>query len=239
MIAFVLTSLVFVGAFLVINIDAKQSAIPSRYRASVIQLGDMDDELRWWIERNSPDLPEWMYSTGESSDQAVNILLEESLRNGERSVNLYQDIKFKKIDFEDKDVYTLNNQQWLPPVPSFSTGEVEALSARPQSIEFSVVASADKALQHRLAYPVRYGGLLSEKWNGRSVRLIVAVDAEGNVLSVNPAEWEQDEMVKELVNWAYTLPFLPNKKDNKILVGVLNLESVTNVDRKTRKEIQP
>ena len=88
-IAFLLTSMLFAGAFLLLNIYLKSSAVPSKYRASMVQLGQVDSQLEWWMERNSPGLPMWESNGDEKSVTRVKILLENELNLSDDPIYKY------------------------------------------------------------------------------------------------------------------------------------------------------
>ncbi len=221
-IAFLITSMLFAGGFIMLNVYAKPNTVPSRYRASMIQLGKMDDDLTWWVEKNSPNLPVWSLNGDEQSEERVNVQLMENLREVDSGAYLYEDVEMQQIEIDDEKFYALNNR-WLPSLKRLKAKENGPL-VNATEVGWKLKVNASKTLKSRLPGELDYGNWIPEKWRGRSVRLIIAVDARGKVLSVNPAEWTEDRTVKDFENWVYTLQFKPaDKEQRQTITGVINL----------------
>jgi hypothetical protein len=221
-IAFILTAMVFSAGFIMLNVYAKPNTVPSRYRASMIQLGNVDDDLTWWIERNSPSLPVMDEYGDNDSDQSVNALLMEDLKEAKSGAYQYADVEMKEIEINQEEAYSLDSRG-LPPLSRLMThGDDKEVSAPEVSWELKV--SVNDGLAKRLPVGLVYGDWISEKWRGRSVRLVIVVDARGKVLVVNPSEWNESKTVREFENWAYTIQFKPAEDEEKETVtGVMTL----------------
>ncbi|MFT5905693.1 MAG: hypothetical protein ACI9E1_001293 [Cryomorphaceae bacterium] len=234
-IAFLVTSLMFAGGFIMLNVYAKPSTVPSRYRASMIQLGMMDDDLTWWLEKNSPNLPIWSENRDEQSALRVNAQLMEELREANSGAYLYEDVEMQQIEIDDEEIYALNNR-WLPSLKRLKANEDGPIVAVADAV-WKLKVNASKMLKPRLPDELEYVNWIPEKWRGRSVRLIIAVDARGKVLSVNPAEWTEDRTVKEFENWVHTLLFKPaDKEQRQTVTGVISLSysPIINIKEKQR-----
>jgi hypothetical protein len=237
-IAFLITSIVFAGGFIMFNVYAKPNTVPSRYRASMIQLGKMDDDLTWWVERNSPNLPVWSLNGDEESEARVDSGLMENIREANSGAYLYQDVELEQIEIDDERIYALNNK-WLPSLKRFEAAEVDPVVAAPE-VTWQLKVNVSETLAARLPDArdtLEYRNWIPERWRGRSVRLIVVVDAEGKVLSVNPSEWNESKTVKEFGNWLYTFQFKPaGRGQQPTVTGVVNLSYSPMIKN---KEAQP
>lgn len=238
-IAFLLTSIVFAGAFVLLNVYAKPNTVPSRYRASLIQLGKMDDDLTWWVERNSPHLPAWEENSDEVSDQRVNALLMEDLKEANSGAYQYADVEIQQVEIGQDEIYSLTSEG-LPPIDRFEIPD-QTKEAVVSEVSWKLNISVNEPLTARLPDDLEYQDWISEKWRGRSARLIIAVDARGKVLSVNSAEWSESKTVRELENWAYTIKFKPAHGELRDTVtGVLYLSYLPEeVDKEKVKEDKP
>ncbi len=239
-IAFIITSLLFAGGFIVLNVYAKPNTVPNRYRASMIQLGAMDDDLTWWIERNSPNLPEWKENTDEQSVHRVNTLLMEDIKNANNEAYQYADVEMQQIEINQEEIYSLSSRG-LPPVERFKIPDQENAMLT-QEVNWELKIQIDGPLAARLPEGLKYEDWISDKWRGKNVRLILAVDAGGKVISVNPADWNESKTVREFENWAYTINFKPadDEKNDTVIVGVLHLSYTPVMEvNNNAKEDQP
>ncbi|MFT6792500.1 MAG: hypothetical protein ACJAR1_000480 [Rubritalea sp.] len=238
-IAFLVTAIVFAGGFIMLNVYAKSNTVPSRYRASMIQLGKMDDDLTWWVEKNGPNLPVWSEYGDEQSDARVNAQLMEELRESNSGAYLYEDVQMQQIEIDDEGVYALNNR-WLPAVTRFSLAD-GGIAADIAEVGWKLKLNASEELALRLPDALEYGNWIPERWRGRSVRMIVAVDITGKVLSANPAEWNESRTVKEFEKWVQTLQFKPaDKEQGQTVTGVIDLSYSPIVNSESKpKEEQP
>jgi hypothetical protein len=188
----------------------------------MIQLEEMDDELTWWVEKNSPNLPVWSGNSDTQSDLRVNAQLMEDLRETNSGAYQYEDVEMQKIEFDNKEIYTLNNRG-LPPVNRLEIGDNNPEVTAPEAT-WKLKVTVNDALAARLPDGLEYEKQISKRWRGRSVRLIIAVDARGKVLNVNPAEWTESKTVRQFENWVYTIPFKPAEAEQQQMVtGVINL----------------
>jgi len=231
--ALCLTSAVFAGGFLLLNVSAKPNIVPSRYRASIIQLGEIDDKLAWWIEKNSPSIPEWSSHADEESILRVDaLLLNEVNANQHRSLG-FQELEIESIERVEDEMFSLNSDI-LPPIERL-VDVVEYVDPNinepASSVEWSLEISVDGELNDRLPKDITYDGWVPESWYGKSVKLSVAVDSTGKVLVANPVDWTEDEIVKEFENWLYSVNFQPLKKINiaNTVIGVIEFHSVSEV----------
>lgn len=237
--AFLLTSMVFAGGFIMLNVYAKPNTVPSRYRASMIQLGKMGDDLTWWVERNSPNLPEWEENGDEESERLVNALLLEDLKDANSGVYKYAEVKMQAIEIQQEGIYSLSSTV-LPPVERLKIADDINEVTIPEE-NWKLKIKVNEPLAARFPAELEYDNWISEKWRGRSVRLILAVDARGNVLSVNPAEWNDSKTVREFENWVHTIKFKPSENEqNDTVTGVMDLSYSLESDHKDEeKEVQP
>lgn len=236
-IAFLVASMVFATGFIMLNVYAKPSTVPSRYRASMIQLGKIDDDLTWWVEKNSPNLPVWSEHGDEQSEMRVSAKLTETLRDANSGAYLYEDVEMQQIEIDNESIYALNNR-WLPSVARFEVANSSPVVSAVE-VGWKLKVNVSETLTARLPDALEYGNWIPEKWRGRSVRLIVAVDARGKVLSVNPAEWTESKTVREFENWVHTFQFKPADKEQiQTVTGVITL-SYSPIINSEIKEVQP
>lgn len=234
--AFIVTSMVFAAGFIMLNVYAKPNTVPSRYRASMIQLGNMDDDLTWWIERNSPNLPDIEEYGDDESDRRVNAFLMEDLKEANSGAYQYADVEMQEIEIAHEEVYSLNSRG-LPPLSRLMTHDDNKEVVVPE-VSWELKISVNDALAKRLPDGLVYGDWISEKWRGRSVRLIIVVDASGKVLTVNPTEWNESKTVREFENWVYTIKFKPAEDEQQETVtGVMNL-SYSPVDAQVEEPVE-
>jgi len=113
--ALCLTAAIFAGGFLLLNVSATPGTVPSRYRASVIQLVNIDDRLSWWIERNSPSMPQWSVESDEESVRRVDDLLLGEINATKHRGMGYQDIDIQKIERVEDDIlmWFMKNQSLI------------------------------------------------------------------------------------------------------------------------------
>jgi hypothetical protein len=229
-IAFLMTSLVFAAGVIMLNV-AKPSTVPNRYRAEMIQLGEMDDDLTWWVEKNSPDLPVWRENGDTASESRVSALLKTELDSDQGEVYRYEDVEIKPVEIDNEEIYSLKTES-LPPLRRFQNAKDEN-SDSVALVEWKISVSADDDLKKRLPSGLEYGGFIPERWRGSSVRFAVAVDAGGKVLDVNPTVWNEDDVVKGLENWVQTFRFKPiqGAGADEIVTGVISLGLFPMVDQ--------
>ena len=234
-IAFLLTSMLFAGAFLLLNIYLKSSAVPSKYRASMVQLGQVDSQLEWWMERNSPGLPMWESNGDEKSVTRVKILLENELNLSDDPIYKYEDVDLRQLQINEQRYYTVDAPS-LPSLEGFQSGKiVEDI----QPLDWQLTVTSTGELNDRLPAGLEYGGWIPESWRGLSVKFIIAVDAKGSVMTATPVEWETDDVVKNIENWIYTITFKPKARNaDDITTGILDLRYFS-VEAKSGKEVQP
>ena len=233
-IAFLLTAMIFAAGFVMLNVYAKPNTVPSRYRATMIQLGVMDNDLKWWIEKNSPNLPLWSGNGDEVNVAGVDAQLREKVREIHCRKYRYEDVEMQEIEIGNEGIYALNNRS-LPSVSRYKNSLAEGLPENdiPQ-VNWTLSVAADESLMKRLPDALSYGNWIPAKWRGRSVRFIIAVDPRGKVLSVNPAEWSEDVTVRDFGNWIHTIPFKAVKEDAGSVSGVVTL-SVKPVKEKEKE----
>lgn len=226
-IAFLVTSFVFVAGFVLLNVYAKPNTVPSRYRASMIQLGAMDDDLDWWVEKNSPYLPSWSENRKQESDSRVNALLTEEVRESYVEAYHYEDVEMQQIEIGDEGIYTMTDRS-LPSVARFDIGGAGVPSKQDTPpLNWGLKLNVDGVLKTRLPdaedLPA-YGEWIPLKWRGRSVSYIVAVDVKGKVLIANPAEWSEEKAVRDFKNWIHTIPFKPAPNEGgQTAMGVIEV----------------
>ncbi len=242
--ALFLTSVAFAGGFLLLNVYAKPNTVPSRYRASIIQLGEVDDRLAWWIEKNSPPILQWSERSDEESISRVNELLVGEINSRQHQGAGYQDIEIQQVEVDEDVMYSIHSDT-LPSIErlqsereSSDEGDVGKLGA----VKWGVDISASGALEGRLPEGLSYDGELPQAWRGGSVKFSIAVDAKGNVLVVNPVDWSESEVVRGFENWIYAITFQPLRKPandaSDTVIGVIQLRSFSEVKLMESEENQ-
>lgn len=225
-IAFFLTSMIFVGGFVMLSVYTKPNTIPNRYRARMIQLGEVDDDLIWRIEKNSPSLPGLLGDEDERSEIRVDNLFKEEINETQISRYLYEDVEMKEIEIDSGEVYLLRTQS-MPSLGRLVDHDY-IQEGSDEQVKWRVVVTADSVLKARLPDDLEYYDRVPEEWHGLSVRLIVAVDDEGKVFSVNSVDWSEGGEAKILENWVYTIPFKTVKDKSKrpegMVTGVLDFQ---------------
>ena len=230
--ALCLTSAVFAGGFLLLNVSAKPNIVPSRYRASIIQLGTIDDKLAWWIEKNSPSIPEWSSSADEESIHRVDELLLNVVNADHHRSLGFQELNIEPIERTEYEMYRLNDDI-LPPIGRLVNiaDDINSVHQPVGIVKWNLEISVDGELNERLPKEITYDGWIPESWYGDSVKFSVAVDSTGKVLAVNPVDWTEDEIVKGFENWLYSVAFKPLKKIHisNTVIGVIEFGSVSEV----------
>lgn len=230
-IAFIITSLVFAAGFVLLNVYAQRNTVPSRYRASMKQLGPMDDDLAWWVEKNSPFLPTWSENRSQQSDIRVDALLSDEIRTMHRDVYRFEDVEIQQIEIGNEEIYTPKDSS-LPSLDRFGSGGearlVDAANAEEEiDVAWELKLEVDGSFEARVpdaSEMQKYGSWIPLKWRGRSVRFIIAVDAMGEVLHVNTAEWREEETVRDYEKWLHTVRFRPaREKDTSIATVVVEV----------------
>ncbi|MGJ8655616.1 MAG: hypothetical protein ACSHX6_04125 [Akkermansiaceae bacterium] len=236
-IAFVMTSMIFAAGFVMLNVYAKPNTVPSRYRATMIQLGEMDDDLTWWVEKNSPNLPLWSGNDDEPSDARVSELLREEIYDAHGGTYRYEDVEMQQIEVANEEVYSLRTRS-LPSLRRFSVDQGDGVEV----MGWKLLVTGEAGLEERLPADLDYGDEIPANWRGNSARFIVAVDAGGKVLSVNPSEWTEDEVVRGFEDWIQAISFKPVKGEGEeavqIVTGVITL-SLDAVVKTAEQEVQP
>ena len=239
--ALCLTSAVFAGGFLLLNVSAKPNTVPSRFRASIIQLDVIDDRLAWWIERNSPLVPMRSLDSDEESVLRIDeLLLSEINANQHRSLG-YQELKVEASKRVGVEMFSLNSDT-LPSIKRLVSEDIETVdSVAPDIVKWNLEISASDGLKDRLPKELSYNGWMDEPWLNGSVRFSVAVDHKGKVLIVNSVDWLEDDTAKRLENWLYAVAFDPLKKASSpnTMIGVVEFRSVSKVvPSKTNGELE-
>lgn len=239
--ALCLTSAVFAGGFLLLNVSAKPNTVPSRFRASIIQLDVIDDRLAWWIERNSPLVPMRSLDSDEESVLRIDeLLLSEINANLHRSLG-YQELKVEASKRVGVEMFSLNSDT-LPSIKRLVSEDIETVdSVAPDIVKWNLEISASDGLKDRLPKELSYNGWMDEPWLNGSVRFSVAVDHKGKVLIVNSVDWLEDDTAKRLENWLYAVAFDPLKKTSSFstMIGVVEFRSVSKVvPSKTNGELE-
>lgn len=237
-IAFLLTSLFFAGGVIMLNVYAKPNTVPSRYRASMIQLGEMNDDLRWWVEKNSPNLPLWSGHNDEVSESKVSEMLAEKMYESQGATYRYEDVEMKQIELDNEEIYSIRTRS-LPLLSRFRDAEVQD-NGQFTPLEWELSVTAGDGLKERLPGDLDYGSFIPESWRGNSVRFVVAVDAGGKVLSVDPTEWNEDKVVRGFEDWIQTFAFKPvvGGGSDDVVTGLLVLSLLPVVEGEM-KEVGP
>ncbi len=223
-VAFLLTALFFGAGFIMINVYAKQNTVPSRYRASMVQLGEVDDDLKWWIERNSPLLPSWGGDGDLQSSLRVGGLLFGEISERHKEKHRIEDVEMEEISIAGERVY-LSNDGVMPRIGRHKVLlSEEEVSDDDVVVEWGVNVEAGENLRLRLPKSLVYDKWIPESWHGREVRFIVAVDDMGRVIKVSPSEWVEVGEYRGLEDWIQTIRFKPERGAvGKSRVGILDV----------------
>ena len=236
--ALCLTSAIFAGGFLLLNVSAKPNIVPSRYRASVIQLSKVDDRLAWWIERHSPPIPQWSVSADEKSVKRVDRLLLDKINTTMHRGVGYQDIDIQKVTRIDGEIFSLNSDT-LPPIDRHIIAE-ETNDNPFLTVQWGLDISVKNDLKERWPDDLVYDQWIPDSWRGSSVKFSVLVDSSGKVLVAESVDRSEDPIVKEFQNWLYAVSFKPAKKKKEsaeALIGIVEFRSVSEVKSLKDEEV--
>lgn len=208
--AIIMATSVFALAFLGIKVYVNSTAVPSRYRAEVILVDDVDPNLRWMLERNSPFFCAWEADQAELASGSIQSKMYAAIdSNRKRKIN-WRSAVITEPAPSSPSVYPLGRVV----MPSVARHEVKSSDLEPQKLIWNyVLSSEDKASQAIL--PVKKNYALNirplKSYLGRTLQFTVHIDASGKVISALPLEWNTDDEMKLVENWVKTLQFQPVK----------------------------
>lgn len=249
--ALFLTAATFAGGFLLLNIYAKPNAVPSRYRASMIQLGEVDDRFTWWVERNSPPILQWSDESDEESISRVSELLISEINSRQHQSVGYQDIEIQEVETAEDLMYSIHSDT-LPSIErlkkELGTTEDPGV-ANLGIVKWGVDISAGGGLKGRLPGGLVYDDDLPLAWRGGVVKFSIAIDGKGKILAVNPVDRSDSDVVRGFENWLHSVTFKPLKKPandaSDTMIGVVVMRSVSEVvpvesaENQSEREEQP
>lgn len=214
--AIVLATSIFALGVLGIKVYVSSESPPSRYRAEIIQVSQIDPNLRWLLERNSPHLNPWYSNQNELGlldicDKMYDAI--DASRDDEIRWNsvLFDDYKLVTTRiFEQGEVVLPNLARYILPVVTETPAEIEWV--------FSLSSLDQKMLLRfpdQMEYPT--DNIKLAKYQGRTLNFTVNIDAGGSVVSCLLLDWITEPEVKIVENWVNTLQFKKAKDgDEKI-----------------------
>jgi len=215
--AVVLAAAIFAMGMLTFKVILGSQSPPSRYRAEVVYVVDVDPSLRWWLDRNSPNFNVW-----------DDVLKNKSLYDvKDKMYDLIDSTKdqllgWQEVDFDDERVGALtlyeHDKMILPSVmrheivPSNGGQKIE----RDMVWKYVLSSRQSERLPDALEYELDV--TLLRQYLGKAIDFTISVDGKGNVVSCLPLQWNTDKEVKWIENLLHTLKFQPSDKDLELLV---------------------
>ncbi len=231
--AFVISALFFIVIFASFNVMVKSNAPPPRYTANLTLLGNVNENMTWWIEKNSPYQSRWYDDLNYLGEKSVSEKLDSLIgRQSESPMN------WRKME----------QVEVLPSIPSvYAKGEVELprlsrlfddLRDSSEGAEVapvlnkSVVALEIRSLEAvgeaRLPEVTTFIAHLlnSGEKLGETLSYIVYLSPSGKVINATPLKWTDGEVWKELENWVNVLQFKPSDEGIEILLMEVDVRLV-------------
>lgn len=212
--AFILASAMFALGFVTFNVYVNSTAAPSRYRASVMQVGALQDGRRWSLERKAPFLTPWHEGQDHLNVSAVNSKMYDAIDQlKERSVS-WRKVPFAEDELVVPRLYAVAETS-LPDVKrhtSMSENVLLNMAGVENKWEY-VISSASAEGRARLPVQKKYDAEVSElgDYLGRTLEFSVNITTSGEVISCIPLKWNTEPEMKLVEQWLNTLQF--NKAD--------------------------
>lgn len=234
--AFLLAGLIFAVIFASFSIIAKSKQPAPRYTANVTLLGEVDEKMTWWIEKNSPYQSHWYEEVDDLGEDSVADKLSALLDSQSEPSLGWRKMNPSPSKPEIPSFYS-NYEVELPQLSRLIVPEDEEMkSAKTLDPNWVVlkVRSLDANHKARIPDEMTFKAKLNKSNDrlGETLSFMVTLNASGDVLNAIPVEWSDEEMWKDLENWVNGLHFKPtSKKDNPdgmvqtILIEV-NVEAV-------------
>ncbi len=220
-IAFLLTLIFFVTGFSLVRVKVKPEISPNRYRASIIQLGMMSDDLAWWIEKNSPYLDSWYEDMEALGGNSVNRKLMATIELENATPPAWRDVEIKSIELTVPSIFTKAEVEF-PPLESLpQSSEQSVIQPQWQMVLHSEHADQVKRLPERRDYPLISN--LPREWYGRSLSLLVQLNQAGEVLHTIPLKWSDDKTEQLIETWIQTLQFAPSARQQETIEVIVSI----------------
>ncbi len=222
--ALVLSGLFFIVIFASFNVLVKSKQPPPRYTANITLLGNVGENMTWWVEKNSPYQRNWYENLEELGEESVGEKLSQ-LIDAQSTPQLSWRTSVQK-DSEPKilSVYAKGEVE-LPSLSRLLIDREDGTEDASRSVLDSAqvelnVRSVDSTKGARLPKVNGYKARLMNSSDrlGETFSYMVTLSSAGDVINVTPLKWADDEVWKELENWLNALKFKPSNLDGEMIL---------------------
>lgn len=206
LVALLLTTGLFVAAFLGLSLSFKGAKAEPKQSAKILLLTDIPSEMALWIDQNSPFVSRW----DPLDDQAHQLRVDSALTEVFQSVS-QPEVSWRKMPELEAQVFT----------PRLLEEGGSQLGRLPVAPPVNKVAGVYELIVSLDAYGV-FEKRLPEQVSdvdirvpmqeyGSNLRFALTLSPSGDVLYCAPVEWEDSNYAKEIENWVRVQKFKPSR----------------------------